>query len=604
MAIAICLATAASVFVTQLHLVRAGGEVVCDCGAEENGELHKETCSVYIAEQEKKAEELKAAGDNAGQNDGQGPVDVTEDPSDPAVNPDDPAVDPDDPAVNPDDPTVNPDDPAVNPDDPAVNPDDPAVNPDDPAVNPDDPAVDPADPAVDPADPAVDPADPAVDPADPAVDPADPAVDPADPAVDPADPAVDPADPADDPVDTEDEPEVPAVPSVVEEAAEPEVVAAAPAKPIDLTASQPVASEPEDITKNVSERINPRFAEQYIYSQDWENYGKAHMRGNVQAAAEYYELRIALKENAAEVVEALGGNIEDALIPEGSEHFSDVLALYAIITDKTDDYPYSAIFTDREEEALFDSLYWRMNPINGMNYFNRVIVTVDGPKAEEIGKEFGFTKEDLALLKELQKQGPVVDELVEKSIFSTLTDREFSLLNAKVPTDISPQRRAVLLTGTALAGKVDYFWGGKSAAYGWDERWGSVRTVTSEGSSTTGTAQTFGLDCSGFVSWTFLNANSGKDAISHGTSNQWSDSYEVKWEDAVPGDIVFYHAPAAGVMNHVGIVLLTDENGPTEIIQCGGGGVQVTTTAGFQHVRRPYVYQEREVAEASLELAF
>lgn len=54
-----------------------------------------------------------------------------------------------------------------------------------------------------------------------------------------------------------------------------------------------------------------------------------------------------------------------------------------------------------------------------------------------------------------------------------------------------------------------YFWGGKSLVLGWDSRWGTPTTVTAPGSGSTGKVLPFGLDCSGFVDWTFYNATSG-----------------------------------------------------------------------------------------------
>ena len=51
---------------------------------------------------------------------------------------------------------------------------------------------------------------------------------------------------------------------------------------------------------------------------------------------------------------------------------------------------------------------------------------------------------------------------------------------------------------------------------GWDSRWGQLRKVTAEGSSSTGTYRPYGLDCSGFVDWVFYNATDGAYVIGHG----------------------------------------------------------------------------------------
>ena len=60
-----------------------------------------------------------------------------------------------------------------------------------------------------------------------------------------------------------------------------------------------------------------------------------------------------------------------------------------------------------------------------------------------------------------------------------------------------------------FVGKVNYFWGGKSSAIGWDSAWGTMRRVTAAGSPSSGTIRAYGLDCSGFVTWAFNNSSMG-----------------------------------------------------------------------------------------------
>ena len=54
-----------------------------------------------------------------------------------------------------------------------------------------------------------------------------------------------------------------------------------------------------------------------------------------------------------------------------------------------------------------------------------------------------------------------------------------------LPEDLALERRAVVEAALRLVGKGPYFWGGKSSAIGWDDRWGTLQKVTSLGSSTT-----------------------------------------------------------------------------------------------------------------------
>ena len=65
----------------------------------------------------------------------------------------------------------------------------------------------------------------------------------------------------------------------------------------------------------------------------------------------------------------------------------------------------------------------------------------------------------------------------------TISDPDAKALLAALPEELSPERRAVVETACSLVGKVNYFWGGKSLVFGWDERWGTIQKVTAAGSS-------------------------------------------------------------------------------------------------------------------------
>ena len=98
-------------------------------------------------------------------------------------------------------------------------------------------------------------------------------------------------------------------------------------------------------------------------------------------------------------------------------------------------------------------------------------------------------------------------------------------VRAALPEELEPLRRAFVECGAALAGRVGYFWGGKSDAVGWDARWGVPAVVTAPGSDTTGESIPFGLDCSGFVSWCAVNAagDAAAGAVSgSGVRDQWA----------------------------------------------------------------------------------
>lgn len=160
-----------------------------------------------------------------------------------------------------------------------------------------------------------------------------------------------------------------------------------------------------------------------------------------------------------------------------------------------------------------------------------------------------------------------------------------------LPTDLSPERRAVVEMACKLVGKVNYFWGGKSLVIGWDSRWGTLQKVWAAGSPSTGTYRPYGLDCSGFVDWVFYNMSGGGYVIGHGGGARMQHSYcaSVTWDEARPGDLVFYPDDT-----HVGIVGGWDESGSIQIIHCASGqnNVVITGKAGFTSVGRPVYYAD------------
>ena len=168
----------------------------------------------------------------------------------------------------------------------------------------------------------------------------------------------------------------------------------------------------------------------------------------------------------------------------------------------------------------------------------------------------------------------------------TISQGDAIALLENLPDDLDPARKAVVETAVQLVGRVSYFWGGKSLTLGWDDRWGTSMEVTAAGSGSTGTVRPFGLDCSGFVDWTFYNATNGSyyPGRGGGAATQHSYCTNISWSDAQPGDLVFYPDDS-----HVGIVGGKDADGNLLIVHCSGGanGVVITGAAGFTSVARP-----------------
>ena len=166
-----------------------------------------------------------------------------------------------------------------------------------------------------------------------------------------------------------------------------------------------------------------------------------------------------------------------------------------------------------EKLDILRQIFWDMNAIS---YW---VETVSGDEDEsdtvilhitvtvkdhlQMADEYRFNTERRKLLGELMQ--PEYQELFMALTGSyqdiDLSPEEIQEIIKKLPTDLSEERKQVVLTAYQLLGKVNYFWGGKSLVLGWDSRWGTPMEVTAAGSSSSGTVRPFGLDCSGFIDW-------------------------------------------------------------------------------------------------------
>lgn len=287
-----------------------------------------------------------------------------------------------------------------------------------------------------------------------------------------------------------------------------------------------------------------------------------------------------------------------------SADWVEVLAVFAVKVAGSDDVDAADVATmDADRIARLKAVFWDMTTIvhrievidhpgsgddDGWTERN-LYITITAKTAEEMKTVYHFNRNQIAALDELLEQRDLLRELIE-DVHSV--SRDTAALLRDLPEGLSPEREAVVRTACSLVGKVNYFWGGKSLVIGWDARWGELRQVTAAGSSTTGTYRPYGLDCSGFVDWVFYNATNGSYIIGRGGGATMQHSYctDISWEDARPGDLVFYPDNS-----HVGIVGGRDANGELLIIHCASGAnnVVVTGKSGFASIGRPKYYSEQ-----------
>ena len=286
------------------------------------------------------------------------------------------------------------------------------------------------------------------------------------------------------------------------------------------------------------------------------------------------------------------------------QNWRNVLAVYAVKVSTDEEHGLDVMTMDEEKLQLLREIFFDANKLK----YELTTRTVDGKRittlhisvqtkdAMRMADEYGFTDQQREMLEELLK--PDYDDIFLSLIGNyqpggmPIGPVDISDIQGTLPDDLDPLRESIVLTAYQLLGKVTYFWGGKSLVLGWDSRWGTPTTVTAPGSGSTGKVLPFGLDCSGFVDWTFYNATSGAylPGRGGGAASQHGYCTNISWSDALPGDLVFYADDS-----HVGIVCGYDSVGNILVIHCSGGqnGVVVTGREGFAVAARPDLFSAK-----------
>ena len=285
------------------------------------------------------------------------------------------------------------------------------------------------------------------------------------------------------------------------------------------------------------------------------------------------------------------------------QNWQNVLAVYAVKVSTDEEHGLDVMTMDEEKLQLLREIFFDANKLE----YELTARTVDGKRittlhisvqikdAMQMANEYGFTAQQREMLEELLK--PDYDDIFLSLIGdyqpggTPIGPVDISDIQGTLPDDLDPLRESIVLTAYQLLGKVTYFWGGKSLVLGWDSRWRTPTTVTAPGSGSTGKVLPFGLDCSGFVDWTFYNATSGAYLPGRGGGAAAQHGYctNIAWSDALPGDLVFYADDS-----HVGIVCGYDSVGNLLVIHCSGGqnGVVVTGREGFAVAARPDLFTD------------
>lgn len=198
-------------------------------------------------------------------------------------------------------------------------------------------------------------------------------------------------------------------------------------------------------------------------------------------------------------------------------NWTDIIAVFAVKTAGADADATDVVTIDEERIDLIRQVFRDMNTIS---YYVQTIehedstetilhITITSKKATDMPDFYHFSKSQCEALTEVLK--PEYAQMLAELVGTyggevSLDEAQIRAMLSAMPKDISERRRAVVKKAYSLLGKVNYFWGGKSSAIGWDSRWGTPTRVTAPGSRSTGTVRPYGLDCSGFVDWVFNNS--------------------------------------------------------------------------------------------------
>ena len=292
-------------------------------------------------------------------------------------------------------------------------------------------------------------------------------------------------------------------------------------------------------------------------------------------------------------------DIENAAAADRSEIIGEqanwdlVLAVFATkVAGVEDDTVQDVVVITEDKKQKLKDVFWDMHEItsrietvtNGDTSEKVVYITITTKTKDDMISKYNFTRKQQEALNTLLEQDEVLISATQSLAISDATAQD---ILKNLPESLSAERKKVIKAACSLVGKVNYFWGGKSSAIGWDSEWGKLKTVSAEGSKTTGTKRPFGLDCSGFVTWSFINSGFSANAIGHGTQGQIAKCSRISWSNAQAGDLAF-----SGDLSHVGIIAGKDASGNILVIHCSSSNnnVVITTNGGFGFAARPSAY--------------
>lgn len=293
-----------------------------------------------------------------------------------------------------------------------------------------------------------------------------------------------------------------------------------------------------------------------------------------------------------------------------------VLSFFSVL--QTTENGEQVAYLDGASKEKLEIIFWEMNQIDieieeersektvtdakgntskiTVTTYHKMII-IDNLTAEKMATRYKFDTDQNQLLKEVLRSSDYILGIDGKMF---LSKDEIEQIKSYLPVDYDVDRDLIVEKAKSLVGKVHYFWGGKSLAIDWDNRWGTPREVTADGSKSTGTVRAFGLDCSGYITWVFANAGLNhmtiEKTIGHGTTAQWHASTSITKMQVKKGDLAFIAVPNTRKINHIGIVVEVSEDGRILVAHCNSSinnvSIDNAETIGFRYFRRPAILIE------------
>jgi len=282
-------------------------------------------------------------------------------------------------------------------------------------------------------------------------------------------------------------------------------------------------------------------------------------------------------------------------------NWPDVLATFLALNVSDEEKPLDVDLLLSIPLDKLDSVFWDMNSIDVYRIDGQTNVLLAAKTYEDMVEAYHMSDKRVSFLYELMQPEfqRTFASLTGSTAFASATEGDVEQLIETLPADVNIDRKQVVETALSLVGKVKYVWGGKYNSLGWSSAWGKLSDEEAQKiGAVTSKSAIKGLDCSGFVSWTFINATGDPtvlSAIGNGSNNQWARTSAIGWDEGLPGDLVFFYAPGERQYNHVGIIVSVDNDGSYLVAHCSSKqhGVVVTDgwSTGFRYIRRPIFFQ-------------